>query len=169
MSIAVSAIVGPSRVVRGVLGAWGLALLAAAYAVGWGASERFLSASVQGLILGLAGGLLLASAMHPAKMHRIDISGIGALRVTVKQDVDGAGIAPAAAVPPAAVPAAPQRLLPGSVVWPVLIVLRYGAPGARAATLLIGRDSVDAATWRALAVALAVTGRTTTGLPATTT
>lgn len=146
-----------------MLGAWGLALLAAACAVAWGASGRYAWAPAQAAILALAGGLLLASAMHPAKMHRIDISGIGTLRVTVKQDVDGADAAPAAGV----ASAAPQRLLPGSVVWPVLIVLRYAAPGERAATLLIGKDSVDAATWRALAVALA--GRTTTGLPETTT
>lgn len=165
MSIAVSALVKPSRAVRGVLGAGGLALLAAALAVGWGAPERFVLAPVQALALAVSGALLLASAMHTANMHRIDISGIGALRVTVKQDVDAA----ADAQSEGSAPAAAQRLLPGSVVWPVLIVLRYAAPGARAATLLIGKDSVDAATWRALAVALTVLGRATTGAPETAT
>jgi toxin CptA len=55
-------------------------------------------------------------------------------------------------------------LLPGSVVWTVLIVLRYGAPGMPARVLPVWRDSVDAQAWRALAVALAVIGRRADGV-----
>ena len=46
------------------------------------------------------------------------------------------------------------RVLPGSVVWPGMMALRYGVPsmGAGARTLLIMRDSVSATDFRALSV-----------------
>jgi hypothetical protein len=50
-------------------------------------------------------------------------------------------------------------LLPGSVIWPMLMVLRHAAPGTGPRVLCVWRDSVDATVWRALAVALAVVGR----------
>jgi toxin CptA len=156
MSIAVSALVRPSRAVCGLLRTCGLSLLAAAFAIAWGAPERFWFPCWQALGVGLAGSVLLATSMARSKMHRIDISGTGDLRVTVKQDVDvgSSGSAQGAAHDAAAM------LLPGSIVWPLLIVLRYAVSGVPGQTLLIGRDSVDAAAWRALTVALAVMGRT---------
>jgi toxin CptA len=50
-------------------------------------------------------------------------------------------------------------LLPGSVVWPMLMLLRHAVAGAGPRVVAVWRDSVDADTWRALAVALAVVGR----------
>jgi len=162
MSIAVSALVKPSRALRLLLVCAGLALLAAAAAVGLAGPARYLGAAPAALLQGGAGALLLAVAARRPKTHRIDISGTGELRVTVQQGVVGPERAAAAAM-----------LLPGSVMWPPLMLLRYRAVGAPAAWqeqgqgqaapqfIHVWRDSVDPATWRALAVALAVAGRRT--------
>jgi toxin CptA len=150
MSIAVSVVVGPSLIHRLLLAGCGLAQFAAALAAGILAPERFPSATFPALALGLASAVLLASAARRPKTHRIDISGTGDLRVTVQQDMGAADSV--------------VSLLPGSVVWTVLIVLRYGAPGMPARVLPVWRDSVDAQAWRALAVALAVSGRRADGV-----
>jgi toxin CptA len=145
MSIAVSALVRPSRIQRCVWGGCGLAQCAAALAVGLLAPERFLLTPVVALALACAGTAVLRAAAIRPKTHRIDISGTGDLRVTVQQGVsfgDGGAV-----------------LLPGSVIWPMLMLLRYAVPGAEPQVLPVWRDSVDAAAWRALAVALAVVGR----------
>jgi toxin CptA len=142
MSIAVSALVRPSRIQRFVFVGCGLALCAAAPAVGLAAPGQFRFALCVALALAAAGGAALAVAARRPKTHRIDISGTGDLRVTVQQGVGGIAV-----------------LLPGTVIWPVLMVLRYAAPGAGPRVLCVWRDSVDAGAWRALAVALAVVGR----------
>ncbi|KQV52144.1 hypothetical protein [Massilia sp. Root335] len=146
MSIAVSALVRPSRIQRFVWGGCGVAQCASALAVGLLAPGRFLLTPVVAFALAGAGAAVLGAAARRPKMHRIDISGTGDLRVTVQQDVGG-----------------PQDgnavLLPGSVIWPMLMLLRYAAPGTGPRVLAVWRDSVDAASWRALAVALAVVGR----------
>jgi toxin CptA len=167
MSIAVSALVRPSRIQRLVWGGCGLAHCASALAVGLLAPERFLLAPLLALALAGAGACVLAAAVRPPKTHRIDISGTGDLRVTVQQDVDGRdraaqeGAAHEGAAREGS--AAPQgglaALLPDSVIWPMLMLVRYAAPGARPCVLAVWRDSVEPAAWRALAVALAVAGR----------
>ncbi len=157
MSIAVSALVRPSRIQRFLVLAAGLAQLAAAGATALAGPAACRAAPLPALALALAGAALLAQAAGRPKMHRIDISGTGELRVTVQQG----GCAPASGAP------APAILLPGSVVWPVLMLLRCrlsaagGGSAARARTQVVQvwRDGVDAATWRALAVALAVAGQ----------
>jgi hypothetical protein len=167
MSIAVSVIVGPSRVHRLLCLAWGLAQAGAAWAVGVAVPARFPGAPWLALLLACTAAGLMHSAVRRPKTHRIDISGTGDLRVTVQQDVGGAGSV--AALSGAAVSGAnvPANLLTGSVLWPMLAVLRY-APrdaaedmgvGATASVLPVWRDSVDPAAWRGLAVALAVIGR----------
>lgn len=152
MSIAVSALVRPSRALRLLLALAGLAQLAAACALA-SAPGRYRAAPMLVGALLLAGAALLAAAARRPKTHRIDISGTGDLRVTVQQVLH----APSCNDTPVA------RLLPGSVVWPVLMLLRWHvpAPGARPCThvLHVWRDAVDADAWRALAVALAAVGR----------
>lgn len=156
MSIAVSALVGPSRARRLVPACAALALAAAAVALGLADATRYRAMPLAALVLAAAAADLLAVVARPPKMHRIDISGTGELRVTVQQGLHGPEGAEAATV-----------LLPGSVVWPPLMLLRCRATGvdrpgrARAAPLVVQvwRDGVDPATWRALAVALAAIGR----------
>jgi len=151
MSIAVSVLVRPSRVQQLMTLAAGLAQCAAALAVGLHAPERFAAAPAVALALAGTGLALSRAAVVRPKTHRIDISGTGALRVTVQQDVggrDGGDSGSGEAI-----------LLPGSVIWPVWMGLRYAAPGRTPRVLQVWRDGTDAAAWRALAVALAVAGR----------
>lgn len=167
MSIAVSAFVRPSRTARCLLAGWGLACIAAAWAVAAAGSARFAGAApITALLLG--GGLALgAIALRRPKMHRIDISGTGELRVTVQQNMRmPCPVGRAQAGDVAGGDDAPLALLPGSVLWPGLMVLRLGASGAPGLTsrippfwLPIWRDSLDGDAWRTLAVALAVIGR----------
>ena len=172
MSIAVSALVRPSRTQRLVWGGCGLAQCASALAVGMLAPERFLLAPLLALALAGAGACVLGAAVRRPKTHRIDISGTGDLRVTVQQHVDGReraaqeGAAQESAREGDAAQqdgVAPQggfaALLPDSVIWPMLMLVRYTAPGARPRVLAVWRDSVEPAAWRALAVALVVAGR----------
>jgi toxin CptA len=146
MSIAVSALVRPSLIQRFVFGGCGLALLASAPAIALAVPAHVRFAPFVAVALAAAGSAVLGAARLRPKTHRIDISGTGDLRVTVQQDVvlpsEGNAV-----------------LLPGSVVWPMLMVLRHATPGQGPRVLCVWRDSVDAAAWRALAVALAVVGR----------
>lgn len=151
MSIAVSALVRPSLAQRLVTLGAGLAQCAAALAVGLHAPQRFAAGPAVALALAGAGVVLLSAAAMRPKTHRIDISGTGELHVTVQRNVGGrerSDCRPGNVV-----------LLPGSVIWPALMGLRYGAPGMTPRVLPIWRDGVDPAAWRALAVALAVAGR----------
>lgn len=161
MSIAVSAFVRPSRTARRLLAAWSLAQCAAAWAVGCGAPARFAGAALIAALLAAAGLLLGGRALRHPKMHRIDISGTGELRVTVQQDVRLPR--PDRQARHAGSDGPPLVLLPGSARWPGLMVLRLGGaaptPPVAPFCLPIWRDSVDDEAWRALAVALAVIGR----------
>jgi len=160
MSIAVSVIVGPSRIHRSLLFGCALAQAGAALAVGLLAPARFPGAPWLALVLAGTAVVLMRAAAQSPKTHRIDISGTGELRLTVQQNVclDGGDSAMSAAAA-----ATPALLLPGSVVWPVLAVLRVADPGAPARALPqvipVWRDSVDPHAWRGLMVALGVIGR----------
>ena len=155
MSIALSAIVRPSRTARRLLAAWALAQCCAAATV-LATPARFAAPAWLAGVLGSAGLALGCAAARSPKTHRIDVSGTGELRVTVQQSVHPARLRATAAVGPAAVPSV---LLPGSVVCPGLIVLRLGAGHDGPRVVSIWRDGVDGDTWRALTVALGVVGK----------
>jgi toxin CptA len=163
MSIALSAFVRPSRTARRLLASWALAQCAAALVVACVSPARYAGAAWIAGSLACAGLGLGAAALRRPKMHRIDISGTGELRVTVQRNAGVPG--PVRQAPDgdiAGSEAAPLVLLPGSVLWPGLMVLRLGASGVPAAApfwLPVWRDSVEGDAWRALAVALAVIGR----------
>lgn len=150
MSIAVSAVVGPSRIHRCLLAGAGLSLFAAALAVGFLAPAHFRWCMFQVLALALAGAVLMHAGSAGAKTHRIDISGTGAVVLTVQQGLRGPS-------------ATAVTLLPGSVVWPPLMLLRLRpeVAGARVQVLPVWRDSVGPWAWRALAVAVLAIGRRT--------
>jgi toxin CptA len=158
MPIAVSAIVRPSRIHRCLLVGAGLALFAAALAVGVLAPARFRAGLVQAGILACAGVVLMHAGSARAKTHRIDISGTGDLVVTVQQGLRKRSLA---GQPDAADDAAGVVLLPGSVVWPPLMLLRLRDDHTRVHDLPVWSDSVDPGAWRALAVAVLALGRRT--------
>jgi toxin CptA len=158
MSIAVSAIVGPSRIHRCLLAGAGLSLFVAAFAVGVSAFARFHFALLQALFLAAAGAALMHAGSARAKTHRIDISGTGEVVLTVQQGLRKRSLA---GQPDAADDAAGVVLLPGSVVWPPLMLLRLGVSGTggRVQVLPVWRDSVAPGAWRSLAVAVLALGR----------
>jgi len=165
MSIAVSAIVRPSRVHRCLLVGAGLSLFAAALAVGVFASVRFHAAWFQALLLAGAAAVLMHAGSGRAKTHRLDISGTGALVLTVQQGLRDA-FAARQNIPgdaDAAENADGVTLLPGSVVWPPLMLLRLESPGFGVRVLAVWRDSVEPGAWRALAVAVLAVGRRAAG------
>ncbi|WP_036168398.1 protein YgfX [Massilia sp. 9096] len=168
MSIAVSAFVRPSRTARRLLLLGCLAHLTAAGAiVAAPLPLRFGAGPWIAAVLGAAGMVLAWTAARPPKTHQIDISGTGELRVTVQQGVRTPRRTRCRADRPAddsnSSPSAPLMLLPGSTLSPLVMFLRLGTtsmhPTAPARVLAVWRDSVDAATWRALSVALGVIGR----------
>jgi toxin CptA len=151
MPIAVSAIVRPSRVHRCVVVGAGLSLFAAALAVGLFAPRHFHANHLQAAVLAAAGAALMHAGWGGAKTHRIDISGTGGVALTVQQ-----GLREPIAAPPSE---AGVTLLPGSVLWPFLMVLRFRDCAARTHVLPIWRDSVGPDAWRLLAVAVQAIGR----------
>jgi toxin CptA len=147
MSLAVSAVVVSSRLLRGALAAYALAsaAMAAALALGgarfqfswWLAAACVLSAAVAG-----------RAAVRGLTTHQIDISGLGEIRLTVPQSMGAAG------------PRVLMTLLPGSTLWPGLLLLRLRDGGSGAVTVLpVLPDSVAPAQFRMLGVALRAIAR----------
>lgn len=169
MSLAVSAVIAPSRRLRTLRVAFCACLSAAALAVGLLLPERFAFGAGAALPPLLA-ALLVAGrplplprrwravfplrqttnsqAILPSKAtaRRIDISGVGQIRLTVQQGM-GAGSRMAEAT-------MPMTLLPGATVWPCCILLRLRAEDGAAWPLVLLPDAVGAGQYRALAVAV---------------
>ena len=144
MSIAVSAVIVPSRLLRRVLFCYALANLGAGVALGAELAGAFALPWLGAAACVLAGAAVLACLARLPKVRRIDISGLGQVRLTVQQGI-GRRDAPAPA---------PMLLLPGSTVWPgLLLVGLRGDDGALCALALLP-DSVEAGQFRRLSVAL---------------
>lgn len=129
MSIAVTAVVHPSPGLRRLQLLYACALLAAAV---WLAD----SAAVALLLAGA--GLCAMPGAARTKAHRIDISGVGQIRLAEYWH-DG--------------PGARAALLPGAVLWPWLLVLPLRLDDGRVLRLLVLPDSVASGLFRPLAVA----------------
>jgi toxin CptA len=143
MSIAVSAVIVPSRLLRFALVGFGMANLGAAVALGAGFARPFwLPLAGAGACL-LAGAALLASLARSQKVRRIDISGLGQLRLTVQQGI-GTNDARADLA----------ELLRGSTVWPGLMLLRLRHADGVAVALALLPDSVEPGQFRRLSVAI---------------
>jgi len=144
-SIAVSALVVPSRRLRLAVGLYALANLGAAWVCLAVLPERFVFSVVCALFFLIAALFLLHGCTRLDKTHRIDVSGTGALRLTVQQKL---GTGTAAATDTAV------SLLPGSLLWPQLMLLRLGDADAVAYTVPVLRDSLAPSEYRRLRVAL---------------
>lgn len=176
MSLAVSAVIAPSRRLRCLLAAFCASLCAAALAVGLLLPERFafggavacapllaaLSlarlffpslAGIPGRRCGIGGARHLTHStaiLHSiATVRRIDISGVGQLRLTVQQELGKGG--PATVI---SAPGSPMTLLPGATVWSCCILLRLRADDGATWPLVLLPDAVGAGQYRALAVAV---------------
>ena len=134
MSIALSAVIRPSSALRAMQAALSVALLACGAVSG----------------PGMAGALLLAGCMAGAfcqrgrvKPVRIDISAVGQIRLTVYHQMDEQHAAAGQCV----------RLLPGSTLWPGLLLLRLAGETGPVVRLAVLPDSAPRDVRRRLAVA----------------
>jgi toxin CptA len=141
MSIAVSAVTHPSRLLRASLAACAAAHLGASLALAAGALGQPAGRGLLALACAWCALLLARQALQGQKVRRIDISGLGEIRLTVQQEASGVG---------------PLALCPGSTLWPQLLLLRLRRQGGggKARVLLLLPDSVAPGAFRALAVAL---------------
>ena len=143
MSIAVSAVIVPSRLLRFALGGFVVANLGAGVALASGFAGPFRLPLVGACACLLAGVVLAASLARGRKVRRIDISGLGQLRVTVQQRVGSNQTRTDLA-----------ELLSGSTVWPGLMVLRLRRADGVVGALTLLPDSVEPGQFRRLSVAI---------------
>lgn len=148
MSIAVSAVVHSSRLLRCALILFALACAAAAMAIAFGGPGRFHLAALLALACLLAAAVAGRAAARPPTTRRIDISGLGELRLTVQQSMGEAA------------PRELVQLLPGSTVWPTLLLLVLRDAGRGGITVLpILPDSVSREQFRKIAVSIRAIAR----------
>ena len=174
MHCAVSVIVRPSRCLFWLCAGFGGALVATAMVVGFGTPERFAFGRL-GAVAPLIGAVALArpfarvphlfgafpqthskALLHGfGTAHRLDISGLGQLRLTVQQEMRPAGAAGALHVAGSSGPTSEGvavTLLPGATVWPGCILLRLRTAAGKTVTLVVLPDSMSPGDFRALSV-----------------
>lgn len=176
MHCAVSVIVRPSRCLVWLCAGFSGALIATALVVGLGTPERFAFGrltAVAPLVGAVALAWSLARARHLFRAfpkahsqallhgfrtaHRLDISGLGQLRLTVQQEmgaVDSAGASLAAGSSDPLSEGVAVTLLPGATVWPVCMLLRLRTAAGDTIALAVLPDSVSPGDFRALSVAV---------------
>ena len=147
MSIAVSAVVRPSPCLRRLQAAF--AALSGGAALGLVSSAHFAWPFAGAGLTVLAALFLLCLRAKNGDLHRVDISGIGQIRLTVYQDMGFDGVASTLEQDGSTVVA----LMPGSTLWPNLLLLRLRAADGNVTSLLIWPDSVAQALFRPLLVA----------------
>ncbi len=145
MSIAVSAVIVPSRVLRGAMLCYGLASLGAGVALAAGMAPALPWGVALVCILG--GVAVLCSPAPGRNVRRIDISGVGQLRLTVQQGMGGDGVRGQQT-------ALAVTLAAGSTLWPGMLALRLRGDNGAVIALVLLPDSVAAGQFRRLAVAL---------------
>lgn len=143
MSIAVSAVIVPSRMLRRAQLGVGAANLGAGLALASGLAQPFWQPWAGAVACLLAGAAILPWRAHWPTVRRIDISGLGQLRLTVQLDI-GSNDARVALV----------QLLPGSTVWPGLLLLRLRGEDGVPRALALLPDSVESGQFRRLSVAI---------------
>lgn len=178
MNCAVSVIVRPSPRLYWLCAGFGGALIATALVIGLGTPERFAFGGLVALVP-LAGaaalGWPLVRARHRHRLqacsqadshallpkfgtaHRLDISGLGQLRLTVQQEMRPVGAAGALHVAGSSGPTSEGvavTLLPGAAVWPGCILLRLRTAAGKTVTLVVLPDSMSPGDFRALSVAV---------------
>jgi toxin CptA len=132
MSIAVTVVVRPSICLR---------LLQAGFAACALAVAALLPAPILSISCALASLAALCRALCSAKTHRLDISGIGQIRLAVY-------LLSADSATPAKV-----ALQAGSTCWPWLLLLRLGHEDGAVTLLAVLPDSVAPGQFRPLALA----------------
>lgn len=152
MSIAVSTVVHPSRVLFALNGA--MVLIAVCVAAGIGSGQiGTLPLAVRALLSSLV--FFLASfgfyhGMRCRKTIQLDISGTGQIRLL---KAEGKPSCTAAIRPHVREIGEVVRLMDNSTIWQHMLLLRLGSESGRTTVVLVFPDSVDRETFRALSIA----------------
>jgi toxin CptA len=152
MSIAVSAVVYPSRVLLVMVGAMSVTVVAIGIAVAMGLVGE-LSTTPRLFLGALVVFLAVFGFYHGARLRKpihIDISGAGQLRLT---DVSAAGPCIDTNWPHVRTNGEVVRLLKNSMIWPHLLLLRLQSESGKMTILMVLPDSVSRDNYRALSVA----------------
>lgn len=152
MSIAVSAVVQPSRVLIMMIGAMAIVVAAVGAAIGFGlvgdmaAAPRLLLAAFL-VFLAFFG---FYHGVHARKTIQLDISGVGQVRLT---EVSSPGPCTTTNWPHVRTVEDVFRLMPNSTLWPHLLLLRLKAESGKTVTVPVLPDCVSRDKFRALSVA----------------
>ncbi len=162
MSIAVSAVVTPSRFLKMMTLVICSGSVAIGIAVGWAEASApparsdalvpailRIIAALTCVFAGLQGGRRIFQC---EAAFRIDISGIGQIRL-VRLAVDGKGDCFRSGKIPCDASSGPLKLLPQSTLWSMLMVLRLQNEAGHIQTLLILPDTMPPTSIRMLSVA----------------
>jgi toxin CptA len=144
MSIAVSAVIVPSRLLRLALCAWAAACAAVATVLAAGLHPPVMAPWPIAALCLLSALIALRAALAPETTRQIDISGLGEIRLLVQHSMAVAQPVPV------------LTLMAGSTVWPGLMVLRLGGEGMPDTVLLVLPDSTADEQVRKLGVAIRV-------------
>ena len=152
MSIAVSALVKPSRTLMIMVLAMATGCLAIGTAIGTGAigSMTIVPRLLLALLCALATLGSVTTVMLRRGLQRIDISGTGQIRLGYHAPP---GANQAGEQYGAAVPHRIFQLLPTSTLWSVLMILNLRADDGFSQTLLVLPDTMPQTSFRALSVA----------------
>lgn len=152
MSIAVSAVVQPSRILLMMVGAMSAVCAAAGMLVGLGRLGEL--AEAPRFALCISGFFLAFFGFYHGKRHRkpihIDITGTGQMRISA---VSANEPCTKTNGPHVSADGTTVRLLKSSVIWPQLLLMRLQTEGGEIIDLPILRDSVSPQSFRALSAA----------------
>lgn len=148
MSIAVSAMLRPSRRLALMVRAMACLLLLAGLTLWWQTVDgKAVTRSLAAVCAIAAAGLALFP-LAAVKFRRIDVTGLGQILLT-HTDSEAVGCRTGDAVPPAEV----VQLLRDSTLWSSLMVLRLQTVSGRTYSLVLLPDSMDREAFLALSVA----------------
>ena len=148
MSLAVSAVVKPSRLLRGALSVYAMASVGVAVALAWGGPDGFYLPWLLAAACLLSALVAWRAAALARTTRRIDISGLGEIRLTVQQSMGDAA------------PRTLVQLMPGSTIWPGLLLLLLKDDGSGGVTVLtILPDSVPREQFRKIGVSIRAIAR----------
>jgi hypothetical protein len=153
MSIAVSAVIRPSRLLLAAVGVMCICILSVAAAIGFGAVGElpFQSRIVIGGICTAIAFLGVFEAIQSRKTFRIDISGVGQIRLV--EDNGAAGFSQAGHRPDQRGSGEVMQLMADSTIWPTLLLLRLKGQDRRIRHVLILPDCITVDSFRTLSVA----------------
>lgn len=152
MSIAVSAVVQPSRLLAWMIAVMSITIALVGVAIGFGLVgdfPRWVRFSLP-VLFGFIASFGFYHGMQHRKTIQLDISGAGQIRIT---KVDSKAPCVNANWPHVRATGEVFRLMPDSTLWPLLIVLRLKSEESRTLTVTILPDCVPSNDFRALSVA----------------